>query len=192
MKKQINNIINFIKMNTFKFNISCLITGLIYFIFALLQPNEYSYIANIFAATSGFFLSFWLITIKDKTSRFEIIIEIVLLILFIFASIFSLNFTINTIYNTYGIKLITNSALSCIGIFYCIFYLISKFSDIYNFIKNIFNKLKNKLFGSSNETSKIKSAIQNITALLVAISGLAVAIKAIIEPLLKLINDYFS
>lgn len=83
--------------------------------------------------------------------------------------------------------LIAFSILSCVGIFISFLYLIAKFIDIFIWFKKIFKQVKEKLFNSVQPaTSKAKALIENITAFLVSIAGLGIAIKAIIEPLINL------
>ena len=76
------------------------------------------------------------------------------------------------------------------------FYFISLFNAIYNFSKNIFEKIKSKLFGSihsaDEKTKSFTSFIQNISALLVAIGGLVLTVKGVIEPLIKIIGKYID
>lgn len=142
-----------------------------------------------FTYISGILLAIWIITIESRDSAWEIIKELFRLIISFVLLILSLNFCLNQSIYLVGFKLIFLSILSCIGILLCLFYLISKFVDILKSLKLAIDHFKNKLFGSEKPTtSKIKSLIENITAFLVTIAGLGVAIKTIVEPLLNLIK----
>lgn len=173
-----------------KFSLSCFFTGILFFILALFFRNENKMQQSMaFTHISGVLLAIWLISIETKKSAWEIMKELFRLIAAFFVLIFSLNFCLNQSINLTGFKLFFCSIFSCIGILMCFFYLISKFIDILKSIKKAIGHFKNKLFGSEKPTtSKIKSLIENITAFLVTVAGLGVAIKAIIEPLLNLIK----
>lgn len=192
MKQKIKRIIRIVfgtQDNIFaKLNCSFLVSGILFFAFSFLSKEQNNFEAsNIFSYISGGLLGMWLAFVNYNDSISEIIKELFRLFVFYIVLIYSLNFCINSSIRLHGFNLITGSILSCFGIIFCSFYLISRFIDIFIFIKKIFNKIKQKLFNSAQPaTSKIKASIENITAFLVAIAGLGVAIKAIIEPLINL------
>lgn len=171
-----------------KFNLSCLFTGILFFIFSLSFQKEYpSQPTTTFSYISAIFWAIWLITLETKERPCEIIKQLTRLIIFFLILVYSLNFCINLSINYNGFLLIFFSILSSIGILLCLFYLIAKFIDILNFTKNIFRQIKQKVFYSVQPaTSKAKALIENITAFLVSIAGLGIAIKTIIEPLISL------
>lgn len=173
-----------------KFSLSCFFTGILFFALALYFQNDNTTQPTMtFTYISGILLAIWLITIENRDSAWEIIKELFRLIISFIFLIFSLNFCLNQSKHLIGFKLVFLSTLSCIFILLCLFYLISKFVDILKSIKLAVKHFKNKLFGSEKPTtSKIKSLIENITAFLVTIAGLGVAIKTIVEPLLNLIK----
>lgn len=173
-----------------KFSLSCFFTGILFFALSLyFQSDSTTQPTMTFTYISGTLLAIWLITIENNESAWEIIKELFRLIISFVVLILSLNFCLNQSTHLFGFKLIFFSILSCIGILLCLFYLISKFIDILKSIKIAIEHFKSKLFGSEKPTtSKIKSLIENITAFLVTIAGLGVAIKTIIEPLLNLIK----
>lgn len=192
MKRKICTIIKYVfgTQNNIllKLNISLFISAILFYIFAIMikdQNNPQPY--NTFVYISSILFFIWMLFAQYNNSIREFMFEIVRLIVFFCILVFSLNFCINTSISLSGIRLISGSTLSCIGIIGCSFYLISKFIDIFTLVKKIFAQIKQKLFNSDQpSTSKIKSLIENITAFLVAIAGLGVAIKAIIEPLINL------
>lgn len=173
-----------------KFSLSCFFTGILFFALALFFQNDNTTQPTMtFTYISGILLAIWIITIESRDSAWEIIKELFRLIISFVLLILSLNFCLNQSIYLVGFKLIFLSILSCIGILLCLFYLISKFVDILKSLKLAIDHFKNKLFGSEKPTtSKIKSLIENITAFLVTIAGLGVAIKTIVEPLLNLIK----
>lgn len=192
MKRKISTIIKniFGTQNNIllKFNIALFISAILFYIIALLikdQNNTEPY--NTFVSISSILFFIWMLFAQYNNSIREFMFETVRLITFFCIIIFSLNFCINTSISLSGARLIGGSILSCIGIIGCSFYLTSKFIDIFSLVKKIFAQIKQKLFDSDQpSTSKIKSLIENITAFLVAIAGLGVAIKTIIEPLINL------
>ena len=75
--------------------------------------------------------------------------------------------------------------------FFCIFYFVSKVSDIFDFMKKLFYKIKNKIYNNAAPaTSKWKILIENITTFLVTIGGLTLAIKTIADSLFQIINSF--
>lgn len=192
MKEKIKRVIKIFfgtENNLFlKINLSCFFTGILFVIFALIFEEEHpSQPAMVFSNISGTLLGIWLITLESKNKPWEIIKEFIRLMIFFLILIYSLHFCINLSVKYNGFLLILFSILSCIGILLCSFYLIAKFIDILHFTKKIFKQIKEKLFNSVQPaTSKAKTLIENITAFLVSIAGLGIAIKTIIEPLINL------
>lgn len=174
-----------------KFSLSCFFTGILFMIFAFLFQNDTTQQpTKTFTYISGILFAIWLISIENENSIKETIKELFRLIFSFVVLILALDFCLNQSIHFNGLKLISYSLLSCIGILSCIFYLISKFIDILKLIKKIIIHLKNKLLNTEKQTpSKIKSLIENTTAFLLAISGLGVAIKAIIVPLINLVRN---
>lgn len=196
MREKINIIVNIIINKIFgtknniwiKANLSFFFTGALFSIFALMFQKEYpSQPTTVFTNISGTLFGVWLVTLESKDKPWKIITEFIRLIFFFCILYFSLNFCINLSVKYNGFLLILLSTLSCIGILSCSFYLIAKFIDIIYFVKNVFKQIKEKLFNSVQPaTSKAKALIENITAFLVSVAGLGIAIKAIIEPLINL------
>lgn len=196
MKEKIKKVLKYIfgtEDHTFlKFNLSCFITGMLFLILALAfeADNMPSQPTSVFIYISSTLFAIWIITTESIATAQEFFKELFRLFIFFIVFIFSLNFCLNQSITLNGFKLIFFSILSCIGIFFCLFYLISKIFDIIKSIKKFFVYVKQKLFNSVQPaTSKVKSLIENMTALLVAIAGLGVAIKTIIEPLINLFNN---
>lgn len=173
-----------------KFSLSCFFTGILFFALSFYFQNDSTTQPTMtFSCISGTLLAIWLISIGDVKSIQEIFKEFFRLYASFIGLIFSLDFCLNQSINLAGFKLAFGSILSSICIFLCFFYFISKFIDILMSIKKIFVHFKNKLFGSAKPTtSKIKSLIENITAFLVTVAGLGVAIKTVVEPLIDLIK----
>lgn len=171
-----------------KMNLSCFFTGVLFCIFALMFQKEYpSQPTTVFSYISGILIAIWMITLEPKDKPYRIIKEFCRLIVFFFILFPSLDFCINLSVNYSGFLLILFSISSCIGILSCSFYLIAKFIDIFHFTKRIFTQIKQKLFNSVQPaTSKARALIENITAFLVSIAGLGIAIKTILEPLINL------
>lgn len=171
-----------------KLNCSLFISAILFLIFSILvkkQNNLQAY--NTFLYTSSILFGSWLALAKEYDSIWEIFKELLRLFLFFIILIFSLNFCISSSIHLHGVDLIIKSIFSCIGIISCSFYLIAKFIDIFILIKKVFMQVKQKLFNSFQPaTSKAKSLVENITAFLVSIAGLGIAIKTIIEPLINL------
>lgn len=192
MKKSIKKILINILGNQnnlyIKLNCSIIISGILFTIFSIMAQNQHAVQAyNTFSCIAGILLGIWLSIIQYNNSLIDFFKKLFLLLIFFIIFIFSLDFCINWGLKLSGFKFFSGSILSCLGIIACSFYFISKFVDIFIFVKKIFIQIKQKLFNSSQSaTSKIKSLIENITAFLVSIAGLGIAIKTIIEPLINL------
>ncbi len=172
----------------FKLNCSLFISAILFLIFSIIKKEQnYPQSYAIFSYISSALFGFWLAFAQYNNSIWELLKELFRLFIFFIVLIFSLDFCINSCISLYGIRLTIGSILSCIGIMSCSFYLIAKFIDIFILFKKAFKQLKQKLFNSVQPaTSKFKALIENTTAFLVAIAGLGVAIKTIVEPLINL------
>lgn len=192
MKRIINKIIKILfgTQNNIlqKLDGALFISAILFLIFSVMTKDQNNpLVYNTFLCISAILFSLWLVLIQNSSSILEIIFELVRLFMYFCILILSLNFCINTSVSLSGVRLIIYSILSCVGIICCSFYLTAKFTDIFVFVKKLTNQIKQKLFNSVQPApSKIKSLIENITAFLVAIAGLGVAIKTIIEPLINL------
>lgn len=190
MRQIIKNIFGINNNMTLKIHISCFITGILFSIFAIMNQKINISVSETFSVLSGVLLAIWLITAQDTNSVWEIFKEFMRLFACFVILIFSLEFCIVSVYNFQGIQLIVRSILYCVGLLCCSIYLVSKFFDIFSFFKKIFKQIKVKLFGSVNpDSNRIKTLIENTTTILVSIAGLGVAIKTIVEPLIKIIKQ---
>ena len=171
-----------------KFKLSLPVSATLIYVFAIIfQEKTNPETAQVLIYISGILLLTCFVVVQNNSTIVDFLCEFIRLMIFFFILIFSLDFCVNTNLNIHGWRLILYSILACLGLFSCTFYFIAKFLDIYNFIKNLFKQIKERLFNStSSSTSKLTALIENITALFVAIGGLALAIKAIIEPLINL------
>lgn len=171
-----------------KSSCSLFISSILFLAFSAISKDQQNLQATeTFSYISSILLGLWLCLIQNNDSIWEICKELFRLFLFFAILAFSLDYCINLSIYQHGFCLIFCSISSCIGLLLCSFYLISKFVDIFVFIKNIFKQIKQKLFNSVQPaTSKAKALIENITAFLVSIAGLGIAIKTIIEPLINL------
>ncbi len=173
-----------------KFSLSCFFTGILFFALSLyFQSDSTTQPTTTFSYISGVLLAIWLISIENRDSILEIFKEILRLAVSFIGLIFALDFCLNQSKNLIEFKLVFCSILYSVVILLCVFYLISKLIDILKSLKKVIGYFKNKLFDSTEPTtSKIKSLVENITAFLVALAGLGVAIKTIVEPIFNLIK----
>lgn len=171
-----------------KLKLSLFISSIsIYSLAVIFQEETNQEAANISKNISGILLVIFFVLVQNNNTIKECTYEFVRLLLFIYILLFSLDFYISSDLNAHPQHLIILSFAACFGLFFCTFYLIAKFFDIYNFIKNLFKQIKEKLFNSPNSnTSKVTALIENITTLFAAIGSLALGIKTIIEPLVNL------
>lgn len=171
-----------------KINCSFFITGCLFLIFStILKAQNFIETSSVFAFFSGIGLGAWLSFNQNQDSLKSFFKELGKLTIFILILIFSLNFCLNTCIEKHGLYLLLHTLISFLGLLYCSYYLVTKFVNIFTTFKSIFIKIKQKIFSSAQPSpSKLKSLIENITAFLVSIAGLGVAIKAVIEPLIKL------
>lgn len=170
-----------------KLNFSFFISATLFLLFSIMVKGTNLQAYNVFSSISGILFGIWLSFIRNNNSTWEFFKELFRLFVFFIILILSLNFCINSSTSLCGFDLIIGSVGSCIGIVICSLYFISKFIDIFIFIKKLFQQVQQKLFESVHPTtSKLKALVENITAFLVSIAGLGVAIKAIIEPLISI------
>lgn len=189
MKKIINVIFGNSNNLFIKFSSASFITAIIFFVLAFISP-ENSVAMNTFIVLSGLFFSIWLVFTQGSNSGAKILSEIVRLFMFFIIFIYSLYYCIQFVLgedsNMLGV------ILSCVGLFFCVFYFISKLADIVELIRKGFRQIKIKLFNTANPaTTKFKALIENITAFLVAVGGLTVAVKVIAESLFQVLG-YFK
>lgn len=170
-----------------KFKLSLLVSSpLIYALAVTFQEEANPEAADIFKNISGILLFLFFVLISNNESAVEFVKGFVYLIIVFITLVFSLNFCINDSLNYHGFRLILYSIIACLGLLFVIFFLISKFVDVYIFIRNLFIRFKEKLFNSpKSSTSKITGLIENMTAIFTAIGSLALATKTIIEPLIN-------
>lgn len=173
----------------FKFSCAAFITGIIFFLFACIS-QENTFAMKMFTYLSAINFSLWLIITKGADSTTLFLYELVRLIIFFTIFLLSLyvclSFLSNQQTNCFSVLTII---LSSIGLLGCSFYFVSHFINTFNFIKKIFQQVKTTLFNTENNvTNKIKALIENITAFLVTIGGLTVAIKVIAESVFQVLN----
>lgn len=177
-----------------KVTLSFFIICIVFFLFLINSPENTSEF-NFFMVAFDISFSLWLIAAKGADSALKFIIELLRLVIFLVFLFFSIKFFY--FFSFYGgITRIIYTILSVIGLSTSIFYFISLFGTIFNFAKTIFTKLKSKLFGSvrsvDNKAKSFTSFIQNVSSLLVAIGGLCLTVKGVIEPLIKVISVYID
>lgn len=190
LKKILKAITGNQNITTHKLGISSLITAFILSFFIFLIQDSYVYI-QLFTIGPSLFFVLWIIFIKGANTLDKIANELMRLFTFFTILIYSVNFFIQ--YQKYnGFQLYLYYILSCIGLFICSYYLVSKLMDIYDFIKNIFKDIKTKIFNSDKPaTSKGKALIENVTAFLVSIGALTIAFKTITESIFQIL-EYFN
>lgn len=169
---------------------SFLITAVIFILLAFIsQENQNA--STAFTYISGFFLSIWINLIQESDSAQKFISGLARLYIFFIIFIFSL-YNCLVFAMEYNSQYIIIIILSSIGLLLCTIYFVSRLMNIISFVKRIFVQIKMKLFNTANPaTSKAKALIENITAFLVAIGGLTVAIKVITESIFQ-VMDYFK
>lgn len=190
VKKTFNLIFDVQNNIMFILSSSFLITAVIFILLALIsQENRNA--STVFTYISGFLLSIWINLVQESDSAQKFISGLARLYVFFIIFIFSLyNCLVFAIeYNSQNILKII---MSSIGLLLCSIYFVSRLMNIFNFVKRMFAQIKMKLFNTTNPaTTKAKALIENITAFLVAIGGLTVAIKVITESIFQ-VMDYFK
>lgn len=173
---------------------SFLITAIIYIILAFISQENHN-AATVFIYISGFLFSIWITLTQGPDSAPKFFGGIVRLYVFLFLFILSLyNCLIFALEysSTNNFMNIIIIIISSILLLLCSIYFVSRLMNILYFIKKIFAQIKIKLFNTTNPaTTKVKALIENITAFLVAIGGLTVAIKVITESIFQ-VMDYFK
>ncbi len=171
----------------FKLNISILISIAIFTLFSFLLSKG-TFQANFFTLVSTVLLCIWIILTRGGDTFEKFAYETVRLFAFLLILLFSLD----ACYSFYSSKNKVIIAIFIIlGILFCSYYFVSKLSDIFDFVKRIFLNIKIKLFNSKEPaTSKTKSLIENVTAFLVSIGALAIAIRTITDTIFQIINSF--
>lgn len=174
----------------FKTSCSLFIMGITFAILGILSYETQSS-DNTFTIISAFVFSIWLNIVQGADSVEKFVYEIIRLAIFFLIFLFSLCVCLSYALDNTSVNVIL-VYLSCLGLLICIYYFISKAISIINFIQKIFSKIKAKLFNSTSPApNKLKALIENITAFLVAVGGLTVAIKVITESIFQVL-DYFK
>lgn len=193
MKQTVKKIIKVIFGNSdnlrFKIVVTSFVMAIIFCLLALVSAENNSAI-NIFTIMSSIFFSAWLIIVQGSDSASKFLYEFVRLLVFLLIFIYSLQycaqFALGQSSNTLFV------VLSCLGLFLCAFYFISKFADIFEFVKKVFRQIKIKLFNTANPAkTKFTALLENITAFWVAVGGFTVAIKVIVESIFQTLS-YFE
>lgn len=170
--------------------IASLVTGIIFAILIYFQePKSDENILFIYISATSFCL--WLIFVHGANTFEKILMGLTRLIFFFTIFIFSIALCLSM--DSFSkMEIYFWGCLSFIGILTSSIYFVSKFNDIFDFIKKLFYEIKSKLFNSDKPaTSKPKALIENITAFLVSIGSLAIAIKVITESIFQIL-DYFK
>lgn len=174
----------------FKINCSIFITTILLSILSVLSSENHD--SNItFTIIAGLLWGIWINIVQGTDSINKFFFELFRFCFFFILLFLSLYVCLNYALDSTSVNTIC-VYFSCFGLFLCICYLTTKTISIINFIKNIFSKLKAKLYNSTEPApNKIKALIENITAFLVAIGGLTVAIKVITESTFQVLS-YFK
>ncbi len=167
---------------SFKISSAFLISAIIFGILGWIHKDDnYLTTALTYASSMGF--AFWMVIAKGIEYSGNVIYELVRLLVFLTILVLSMNYLLKM--SSLNILLFI---ITCLGVFVSCIYIISKLSDIYNFMKELFIVLKMKLFNIDKSTSTgIKAMIENITVFLVVVSGFFIAIKTIIETIIETI-----
>lgn len=175
---------------TFTLSSSFFITAIIFSLLTFLSQDN-SNVMSVFTIISALFFDLWIIIIQGFDSVYKFSCSLLRLLAFFIILIFSFR---NCMYfmQDYNSTNLIKVIFSSMGLLLCSIYFVSKLINIFDFIKKIFTHIKAKLFNTTNPaTSKAKALIENITAFLVAIGGLTVAIKVITESIFQ-VMDYFK
>lgn len=195
MKDKINKVIKLVLginlMSTqLAINLASVMTGIFFVSLAIISMNNYN-ASFVYINISSVCLSIWIITLQDINSFVKFILEIFRL------SIFFILF-ISSLYNCLKLSLDYASTsiivviMSAVGLFICSFYFVNKLISIFTVVKKLFKLIKCKIFNSSSPAnSKAKALIENVTAFLISVGGLTVAIKVITESVFQ-IYSYFK
>lgn len=184
-KLNFNHIIEKIKSKKMNINISLFITGVVFFIFTV-DAMENTTKSFYFLIPSGICFAIWIIITQGADKIDHLATEAARLAIVIIVLPLCLEFYLNEEnFNGFSLSLI----LFYIGLFYCIYYFVSKLNNAIHFTKDILERIKMQLFKNTKSSDKRSiHVIENITTFLVAIGGLAVAIKVIIEAMSQIIG----
>ncbi len=146
---------------------------------------------NFYMGVSAIFFAIWIILVNGIDSLEKLYFEVTRIFIFMFVFVFSfyyvLDYTVNGNEINRGV-----TVFATFGAILCVFYLISKVVDIFNFIKKIFIQIKKSLFNTENvATSKFKAAIENGTTFLVTIGAFAIAVKTLLDAVFQVVG-YFD
>ena len=170
-----------------KLNLSCIIASIVFTMFAYIHNSIYGN-ETYYSIIAGVLFAIWIILIKGVDTLDAVAWETVRLMLFLVIFTVSLNCSAQYIFQN-NISSPIEVILAAMGMIICIFYLVCKMVDIFDFIKKIVTQIRAKLFNTENApTSKVKAVIENITAFFVSVGGLAIAILTIMETMLKIIK----
>ncbi len=137
MKQHIKKIIEILfgtKDNiTFKISLSSLTTSIIFLILSVLYKDN-STILNLLIFLCELFFAIWIVTAKGVNTAQHFAYELLRLIVFFVFLCVVFNFFVN-ISNYTGFVLYIRTLAACFIIFLCSFYLVTKFSDIFDFFK---------------------------------------------------------
>lgn len=171
---------------------SFIASGILFSFFAIMvenNPNQFMY--NVFCYIATIFFSAWIIILSTNKGFINGLFRFAIFLIFFTILLCSIDFCVNIEQNNQlsNAKLIFFSTLSAIGILLFWFYFFSMFYNILLGCKKLLNYIKEKLFSSSQSpTLKLISFIENVTALLTAIIGLALSIKAIVKPIIDILR----
>lgn len=175
----------------FNTSFACLITATLFLILALITSNTNPKATDTFTYISSAYFAIWMILAQGADSAMNIVHETMRLFAFFVIFIFSLHTCLqfhldNSSTSTFWV------ILSSIGLLLCMCYVVAKLTSIFNLIKKLFIQFKSKLFDSNKPApTKVKALIENITAFLVSIGALTIAVKSITESIFQIL-DYFK
>lgn len=172
-----------------KLSLSFLTSSLIFIIFAFIYHMNFNG-DSVFTYISAVFFTLWLLILKEKDALDSVMWEFVRIVAFFWCFIGTTKYCVNICVYNQELSII-KMFLSCLGMFFCTYYLACKVTDIFGFVKKMFKQLKIKLFNSdAPATSKVRSLIENCMAFLASITAFAVAIKTITETIFQMV-EYF-
>jgi len=167
-----------------------LTTALLFLILSAITAETNPNSTEIFSYISSTCFAMWMTLVHGYNSLKNFTIEFMRLLIFFYTFIRSLYTCLQFSLDYYSVP-ISTIIFSAFGLFLCLCYFIAKLTSIFNLVKNLFNQIKAKLFNSDNPApSKAKALIENVTAFLVSISALTVAIKSIAEPILQILERF--
>lgn len=171
-----------------KLSITSFVSAMIFLLITVFYPNNPNEL-NFFTYSSAFCFVVWLTLTKGVESAQKFFWDILRISVFFALLIFSLN---NCLHLNSHSNCFVFGVLNCIVLFICIFYFVSIISNIYYFVIRLFGKIKSKIYNdAAPATTKWKALIENITAFLVTIGGLTLALKTILDTIFQL-KGYFQ